>query len=351
MKVIHIESGLGNQMLSYCEYLALKLLHPKEDIYLDTIVYEIHECNEVIKQWNGYELQRVFGINAPNIKEYFTPAKWTMILEEIRESEFWDLAKHNWNYPVVFTKALNNAGLNLENIRGDFESPEIMAQCQHKTNSLKYRLKHWLPYYYLQAYKRRMPVDIDNKKYIDLLFDKRENNVFTGQRLLFKYKGMGIERIENDIRKSFVFPLIEDRKNNETWNEINSCNSVAIHARRGDMLGSNGIYYKTGFFKRALRYIKSHVCNPIFYIFCDPDSVKWAMENYEVLGLEAKHDIIRFVDWNKDMESYRDMQLMAACKHQVITNSSFGWWAAWLNNNPQKITISPEYKINTTHTL
>ena len=59
MKIVHVESGLGNQMLSYCEYLALKSLHPEEDIYIETIVYDIPECNEVIKQWNGYELQRI----------------------------------------------------------------------------------------------------------------------------------------------------------------------------------------------------------------------------------------------------------------------------------------------------
>ena len=50
MKVVHIESGLGNQMLSFGEYLVLKKLHPDEDIYIETITYDIHENSEVINQ-------------------------------------------------------------------------------------------------------------------------------------------------------------------------------------------------------------------------------------------------------------------------------------------------------------
>ena len=118
MKIVHIESGLGNQMLSYCEYLALKSLHPDEDIYIETMIYDIPECNEVIKQWNGYELKRIFGIDAPNIKDYFSPEQWQQIMHEVHASDFWD---KNWNYPVYITYALRNAGLDIRNIRGDFE--------------------------------------------------------------------------------------------------------------------------------------------------------------------------------------------------------------------------------------
>ena len=52
MKIIHIESGLGNQMLSYCEYLAIKKMNPDDDCFIETIVYDIPECNDVICQWN-----------------------------------------------------------------------------------------------------------------------------------------------------------------------------------------------------------------------------------------------------------------------------------------------------------
>ena len=59
-------------------------------------------------------------------------------------------------------------------------------------------------------------------------------------------------------------------------------------------------------------------------------------------------DVVEFVDWHSSAESYRDMQIMALCKHNIITNSSFGWWGSYLNTNPDKITISPDCRILTT---
>ena len=351
MKVIHIESGLGNQMLSYCEYLAIKKMNPNDDVYIETIIYDIPECNESIRQWNGYELGKIFGISVPNVKELFDEPHWKMVMDEIRKSRFWVLKEHNWNYPVAFTTAFARAGLELVNARGDFETPDMMRLHQSDTNSLKNKIKHSSLFYYLQAIKKRKPMPNEMLDCRKELFIKTEKSIFTGQKLLFKFKGSGIEQIEDEIRQSFTFPNIEDTKNMEAFRLITECNSVAIHARRGDMLGSNGIYYATGFFKRAVKFIKKNVPNPVFWVFCDPDSVRWALDNASILGLDRARDVIKFVDWNTSENSYRDMQLMASCKHQIITNSSFGWWAAWLNTNPDKITISPEYKINTTHTL
>ena len=108
MKVIHIESGLGNQMLSFCEYLALKKMNPKDDFYLETIIYDIPQCNETICQWNGYELERIFNVQVPNIRKIVDPADWKILIESITASQFW---KRNWNYPVYFTKAFAKIGI------------------------------------------------------------------------------------------------------------------------------------------------------------------------------------------------------------------------------------------------
>ena len=90
---------------------------------------------------------------------------------------------------------------------------------------------------------------------------------------------------------------------------------------------------------------------PIFCFFCDTGSIDWCKNNAEIFGLDFRKDAVYFVDWNKGNESYRDMQLMAKCKHNIITNSSFGWWGAYLNDNSEKITCSPNAWINTTHTF
>lgn len=351
MKVIHIESGLGNQMLSYCEYLAMKKANPQDNVYIENIIYDISECNDIICQWNGYELERIFGIKAPNIKEYFTEGQWNQILADVRRSEFW---LHNWNYPVYITKAFQNAGFEIKNIRGDFEKSglEMGYDCNRKkTFKDILRSQDWyiyLRYIKNKEYNRYRSIKTD---YRSQLFIHSEENLFTGQLLYFKNIHSGIECIEQEIRDDFRFPSIQDKNNENAMNVIQSCNSVAIHARRGDMLGYNYPYYRFGYFKRAVKYIRKHVSNPVFFIFCDPESVSWAKENAHILGLDLKKDIIHFINWNKGTDSFRDMQLMSECKHQIITNSSFGWWGAWLNKYPNKITISPDYLINTTTTL
>lgn len=352
MKVVHIESGLGNQMLSYCEYLAMKKANPNDKIYIENIIYDIKEANDYICQWNGYELDRVFHVDAPNVRELFTEEQWEAIIKDIHTTQFW---KHNWNYPVMFIDAFQKQGINLKNIRGNFEAPDwprmVMSDQESFIRRVKDKLERFLPYIYLQQYVRKRRTSGVVVDYANDLFVKTDDDVFTGQRLTFKMKNSGIEKIETEIRNAFTFPEITDEKNRIAMKKIVSQESVAIHARRGDMLGYNYAYYVTGYFKRAVKYIKQHTVNPVFYIFCDPGSVQWAKDNADVLGLNMKTDKVNFVDWNKSTDSYRDMQLMAACKHQVITNSSFGWWGAWLNTNPSKITCSPDIQINTTHSF
>ena len=71
------------------------------------------------------------------------------------------------------------------------------------------------------------------------------------------------------------------------------------------------------------------------------DEIEWIQKNFD-LGS------IRLVNWNSDNKSFLDMQLMSLCKHQIIANSTFSWWAAWLNQNPDKIVIMPEKWMNYT---
>lgn len=353
MKIVHIESGLGNQMLSYCEYLALKSLHPDEDIYIETMIYDIPECNEVIKQWNGYELKRIFGIDAPNIRDCFTEAQWAQIMHEVRISEFWD---KNWNYPVYITNALRNAGVEVRNIRGDFELKSAVRNINMKvrrTSSLREKIiDSSIGDLFKRTYRclrKRHFIARDNG--YENVFYKGNDSVFTGQRLSLKRIGSGMERIEKTVRETFVFPEFTDKRNVDMADFLNSCNGVAIHARRGDMLGGNSYCYKYGYFRRAVRYIKKNVENPVFVFFCDPGSIEWCKKNAYIFNLDYSKDKVYFVDWNKGEESYRDMQLMGHCKHAIITKSSFGWWGAFFIKNPDKITISPKQEIstNTTH--
>lgn len=341
MKIVHIESGLGNQMLSYCEYLALQKANPNDKCYIETIVFDIPECNDIICQWNGYELKKIFGINAPNIKDVVPPQKWEIIISLVRKSQFWN---KKWNYPRYITQAFNQVSYNIENIRGDFEQNQP-TKIKEIINDVRDYFTHstWLGC----TLKRFIPGRSINHE--SVLFPICNNDVFTGQRLLFSHINSGIERISGEIKKNFVFPQFNNKKNLEFSAFLSSINSVFIHARRGDMLGRNGWCYKYGYFRRATSYIKKHVEKPVFVFFTDPGSIEWCKKNLLLFGLDSKKDKIYFVDWNSGDQSFRDMQLMSYCKHGIITNSSFGWWGSYFITNPNKITISPLKEINTTH--
>lgn len=348
MKIVHIESGLGNQMLSYCEYLAISKMNPYDKCYVETMVYDIPECNDTICQWNGYELERVFGVKAPNIRVLFDDITWHQILKDVRASEFW---RHQWNWPVAITKALNNAGLNIVNSYGDRTA---IAQVNNssfkgglkKMNFTDSRLGVWLRgLYYRLTLKKRIAI-LDQREKV---FVKTNQDLLTGQRLCFKYRGNDIEQIKEDIEKTFVFPPLEDERSIKFCEFLDSCNSVFIHARRGDMLSANGWCYKYGYFRRAVKHIKKNVKDPVFVFFTNTGSIEWCKENAKTFGLDYSRDKVYFVDWNIGEESYRDMQLMSHCKHGIITNSTFGWWGAYFIKNPDKITISPELTINTTY--
>lgn len=343
MKVFHIESGLGNQMLSYCEYLAMKKMNPDEDCYIETIVYDLPEANERISQWNGYELDRIFGIHAPDFMDTLTDEQREAVIEYIKRTEFW---KHDWNWPVYFQRAFQRAGIELVNARGDFEKKKAEWSISRQGKPpLAYQLKQTGLYCNLRRLMRRGGVTSDAEH----LFYRSKEDQLLGQRLTFKNVGNGIERIDKEIREAFVFPTITDDENKKYAELIQGCEAAAIHARRGDMLSVNGKYYKSGYFRRAVKHIKKNVTNPVFFFFCDPGSVEWCKENPRIFGLNFKKDKVFFVDCNAGNQSFRDMQLMAMCKHNIVTNSSFGWWGAYLNQNPDKITISPEIEINATY--
>ncbi len=344
MKVVHIESGLGNQMLSYAEYLVIKKLNPNDSCYIETIIYDLPECGEVICQWNGFELKRIFGIDVPNIQSVFSEVQWQEIIADVRKSEFWN---KGWVYAPVIVEAFEKQGVCLNNYLGD------AVQYNTKVSPIR----RFLNTRFGNAIKRRILLPFYSQKLIkkidssDKIFIQTDENVFAGQTLGLRVKGVNVNFIEKEIRSEFQFPELSDTKNIELSNIVKSCNSVAIHTRRGDMLQSNGWCYKNGYFKRAVKYIRKKVEDPVFFFFCDSDSIEWCKSHPKIYGIDFNKDKVYFVDWNKGENSFRDMQLMAMCKHNIITNSSFGWWGAFLNDNPDKITCSPLSWLNTTNTF
>ncbi|MDA7700410.1 alpha-1,2-fucosyltransferase [Methylophilaceae bacterium] len=146
--------------------------------------------------------------------------------------------------------------------------------------------------------------------------------------------------IEQIIRREFKFKPPVSGYNQSIINEISKCVSVSLHVRRGDYISNTknlSIYEVCDFeyYNGAVDLMRSKLNNPRFFIFSD--DIDWVREN---LNLGSG---VVFVDQNKEIDSYNDMRLMSLCKHNIIANSTFSWWGAWLNPNPAKIVISPKW--------
>ena len=142
--------------------------------------------------------------------------------------------------------------------------------------------------------------------------------------------------IDEDIRQMYRFPDIYSDYQRNMLENIRNTNSVSVHVRRGDYLLHPEIYGTVSleYYRKAMRYIQERRENVSFYLFTD--DIVWARENFK-----GKNIVI--IEDNKDLLTGNlDMSLMAHCKDNIIANSSFSWWGAWLNDNPGKIVVAPE---------
>jgi len=113
--------------------------------------------------------------------------------------------------------------------------------------------------------------------------------------------------------------------------------SVAIHVRRGDFVSNSkaaSFHCLTTieYYQAATNYLKKKVADPRFFVFSDDP--EWAKKN---LGQFLKNSF--FV---RGSMPYEDIILIKNCRHQIISNSGFGWFGAWLNKNEEKILIAPK---------
>ena len=118
--------------------------------------------------------------------------------------------------------------------------------------------------------------------------------------------------------------------------EMQTVNSVALHVRRGDYVNHQKINQQFGtctleYYAQAIKLMRHKLDEPVFYLFSD--DLEWCREN---LSDSASFKIV------EGFEDYQDLALISSCAHQIIANSSFSWWGAWLNSNPGKIVIAPK---------
>lgn len=148
--------------------------------------------------------------------------------------------------------------------------------------------------------------------------------------------------ILNSLREEIRFPESGDARNREVMAKMAAQPSVSIHVRRGDYLDAANAAMFGGicteaYYDACVRYIKEKCPDAVFYVFSD---------DADYVRAHFAGPAFHIVDWNRGEDSFYDMQLMSCCKHNICANSTFSFWGARLNGNPDKIMLRPSIHKN-----
>lgn len=163
---------------------------------------------------------------------------------------------------------------------------------------------------------------------------RRGVNIYIGYWQTLSYFQPATEEI---LRKlTFNVSLLSD-SSRRAMLLMEQCQSVSVHIRRGDYLSSAnaasvGSICDSSYYGTAMEYMREHLGDVCFFIFSD--DVVWAQRH-----IRAEKTIVIF--GNSGKEAWQDMCLMSKCRHHIIANSTFSWWAAWLSQSNGKIIVAP----------
>lgn len=145
--------------------------------------------------------------------------------------------------------------------------------------------------------------------------------------------------IADEVRQTFTFrPELANERSRALREQILADeHAVSLHVRRGDYQSPQfvkiyGVVCNEDYYRRAITEAKQRIPNARFYVFSD--DLDWVKQHI------APENAI-YVEGNRGADSWQDMMLMSCCRHNIVANSTFSWWGAWLNPHPHKIVIAP----------
>ncbi len=145
----------------------------------------------------------------------------------------------------------------------------------------------------------------------------------------------------NILKKEFILRKPLSAQNQEILKKIESSNSVSLHLRGGDYVtGKKSTFHGTcspEYYKKAIEIIQQKMNSPEFFIFTD--DIEWARNHITFPRF------CTLVSSNNSLP-WEELKMMSLCKHNIIANSTFSWWGAWLNDSPNKIIIAPKKWFN-----
>lgn len=263
MVIVKIQGGLGNQMFQYAFYEYLRK-------YTRDIKFDLSRYDRAM-QHNGYELNKIFGIDVPAADE-----------DEVKamKADFWHLL------------------------------PKVKRRVFGTPKSVFLQETAW---------------SFDGKLF-------RDNTYYSGYWMNYRY----FDDKRRLIKQKFTFAGEISEQNQKVIKKMAECQSVAVHIRRGDYLedAKYGSVCERDYYEEAIRSVNRAVASPYYFFFSD--DAEWVRENFRM-----ENSMV--IDWNTGKDSYLDMMLMSRAKHNIIANSTFSWWGAYLNANKDKVVIGPRY--------
>lgn len=169
-----------------------------------------------------------------------------------------------------------------------------------------------------------------DKSFLSPLDGKYIDGYFQSEKYFLEIRDILIKQFR--LEEKYLNPISEKLKD-MIVSEQKSC---SVHVRRGDYLDSKNLSIHgicdLDYYKKSIDYIENNASDTKYFIFSD--DIEWCKKN-----LEVKNAI--FIE-NDNCLPHEDMYLMSLCKNNIIANSSFSWWGAWLNQNQDKIVIAPK---------
>ena len=171
-----------------------------------------------------------------------------------------------------------------------------------------------------------------------------EGNIFPTAKNIVLYGRWESERYfadaKSDVRDAFQFRHALSGEAERIRTMVRSSNSVSVHIRRNDFLGKEregGKAVNVGkiYYDSAFEHLASRVKDPHYFVFSD--DVEWCKKNISLPS------VVYLDSATAGPKASFHLALMSQCKHNVIANSTFSWWGAWLNQNPEKIVVAPRH--------
>jgi hypothetical protein len=161
-----------------------------------------------------------------------------------------------------------------------------------------------------------------------------DNHYISGNWQSEKY----FNEIEGILRKELLLKNSLSSTGNQWMKKIQECNSVSLHIRRGDYVENQRTNHFHGictseYYDGAIKFVSEKTKDIVFFIFSV--DIQWAKKN-----LKINYPVFFVSDTL--LPDYEELVLMSNCKHNIIANSTFSWWGAWLNNNSLKIVVAPK---------